>query len=125
MVEELAGSDVAVAPWYLSLTFWASALTLNAVLGLAIFEMTWAKLNRYKVPHEELNERFPMYRRNDAVNWDKSFLRIGAATLLIPRLLVCIWVFVTLLICLNVLMFGHKEGTPLTGARKTILKYVY
>ena len=58
-------------PWYLSARFWTITLTINAIVGLIIFEITWASTKRYRNPIKELDERFPMYRRIDAANWNK------------------------------------------------------
>jgi len=66
-----------------------------------------------------------MYCRNDAKNWNRVRLWLGAATVLLPRMLTAIVSFINLLFWLNVLMIGHKEGTPLTGLRKLLLRFIY
>ena len=97
----------------------------NAVLGVALFEWAWAKVKYHRQPNKDLFERFPMYRRNDALKWQKSRLYIGAITVLVPRMIIGIVCFVSLLFWLNILMLGHKEGRPLTGVRKFALSVTY
>ena len=100
-------------------------LIVNALLGIAIFEWAWSKTYRYRNPNKEINDRFPMYRRNDAPEWSRLKFYPGAMTVLIPRMVIGILWFISLTIWLNVLMIGHKYDTPITGLRKVFLRLAY
>ena len=41
-------------------------LIINAVLGLIIFEWSWAKCYRFRNPIKELDDLIPEWRRDDA-----------------------------------------------------------
>ena len=105
--------------------YWKIALVANAVIGLCVFEWAWAKFARFRRPNKDLNELFPAMSRSDSPKWQKWKFYPGAVTLMLPKILFCILVFVILLLCLNIVMIGHAVDQPVTGVRKTLLKIIY
>ena len=46
-------------------------------------------------------------------------------TVLVPRFVIGVVAFISLLFWVNILMVGHPMGEPLTGVRKKILAWTY
>lgn len=105
--------------------FWVNfIITLNAILGLALFEWAWSKTVRYRNPIKELDAQFPELARLDAKKWVKWKHYPGAVTLMIPRILFVILMLLLVLIGINILMIGHDRSLPMTGSRKWMCRAV-
>jgi hypothetical protein len=81
---------------------WKSILIFtNAVFGLCLFEMIWFKLRRVRKMESEfshINKNFPAYKRNDVKEWARWKYWPGALTVLIPRLLSVLFLFIVVMI---------------------------
>ena len=67
----------------------------------------------------------PAWRRNDACKWKKWKFYPGAMTFLITRILLSAVILLCLILFLKVLLMGHKADQPLTGCRKTLIRWAY
>ena len=98
---------------------------INALLGILVFELSWAKTRPIREIDEARDSLYPSFRRYDAKNWRRWKFYPGAVTLLIPRFLLVIlnlflcWVFTL------IMTIGHNMDMPLTGCRNKVVKCVY
>ena len=81
-------------------------ILINAILGLIAFEYAWSKTKTYRNPIEELDNKFPAYRRTDAKKWVKCHFYCGAVTLLAPRLISIIVNALLLVLVVKILLIG-------------------
>ena len=81
-------------------------IALNAILGLIAFECAWSKTKFYRNPIQELDEKFPAFRRTDAKKWVKCHFYCGALTLLVPRLLSIVFNVMFLTLAVKILLIG-------------------
>jgi hypothetical protein len=97
---------------------------INAVLGLALFELTWHRLRRVRKMDTEfgyINKQFPVYRRIDVNLWARWKFWPGAMTLLIPRFLATFAFFIIAWISVVIILIGVPREEPLKGCRlKTV-----
>ena len=112
--------------WLFCWTFWKWAVIINALLGPLLLHMTLNKLRKHRKVDEERDAKFPQWRRYDNKDWSWT-LYLGAATIMIPRILFFVWITLTgslisasLLWSLNV-----KSGDIIQGPRKTMSDYNY
>ena len=96
---------------------WTIALSINAVLGVALLEYAWYKTRRFRHPIHELNAQLPELSRFDAPEWKKWKLYPGALTLLIPRLVIGLGLCVFMMLACNVFLIGHDRSKPLNKFR--------
>jgi hypothetical protein len=109
-----------------SMPWWGYVLIANALLGLITFEWAWMKAHRFRNPNEELNEHFPMFKKDDAKLWAKWKFLPGALTLLLPRLLFGILLVILIIIIAAILSIGRKPSDPLApGCRKFLIRWSY
>jgi hypothetical protein len=107
-------------------SWWFILLVLNAFIGIYLLEFVWKRTARFrKPPSQELEDLFPAFRRKDALRWQKWRLIPGAMFLLVPRLLGVPLFFAINVFSVKILMCGHKEGTPLKGCRKALIRFIY
>ena len=59
------------------------------------------------------------------MRWSKLRLYPGAMLLLVPRMLTVPIFFAVNVFAVKILMCGHREGTPLGGCRKALIRFVY
>ena len=88
---------------------WIILPVLNAIAGLIAFEWGWKRTWRYRHPIKELDEKFPAYRRTDAVKWVKGSFYFGAMTIMIPRILFIFLATLLLTIMVKVLLLGQPR----------------
>ena len=100
-------------------------LSLNALIGLIMFEYAWAKSYRARNPIKELDDMFPAYKRHDALKWKKWYFYPGALTLLVPRAIAAILVLASLVIWINITMIGQERNVPIGSCRRSILLFWY
>ena len=86
-------------------------ILLNALIGLIAFEYAWANTKTYRHPIEELDEKFPAFRRTDAKKWVKCHFYCGAVTLLVPRLLTIVVNLLLLTLAVKILLIGQKRDS--------------
>ena len=91
---------------YIHGTWVGTVLLVHAILGLIAFEWAWKSTYRYRNPILELDERFPAYRRTDAMKWNKCHFYFGAMTLLVPRLIAIVWNVLFLTLAVKILLCG-------------------
>ncbi len=102
-------------------------LSINALLGLLMFEFAWKKMKPFYNVNEERDSKYPAYRRNDAKNWKKWKFYPGALTILPIRLISCVLAMLLTFVALKVLTIGYKyqRGSPITGWRAKVFKYPF
>jgi len=76
------------------LTFWRVLIILNAVLGPLLLRKTLKKLEKHANLDEETAKKFPQWRRYDNKNWSSWTLYLGAATIMLPRMLLYTFIIV-------------------------------
>ena len=79
---------------------------LNAILGIIAFEIAWSQTKTYRNPIDELDNKFPAYRRTDAKKWVKCHFYCGAVTLLVPRLISIVINALLLVLVVKILLIG-------------------
>lgn len=96
-------------------------VVLNAIAGILVLERTLAKSKRIMELPDEIWAKFPAFRRQDAKFWSRRNMYLGAATLLIPRLVSHF--LITCLIGINCVFIsnGHDFKDPITGVRKVLV----
>ena len=100
-------------------------ILFNALIGLIAFEYAWANTKTYRNPIEELDEKFPAFRRTDAKKWVKCHFYCGAVTLLVPRLLSIVVNLLLLTLAVKILLIGQKRDSQLSGCRYKCLRFWY
>ena len=101
-----------------STRLWLILASINAVLGLILFEWAWYKTKRARNPIQELNAQFPELCRHDAPNWQKWKFYPGAVTVMIPRAIFICGSFLALAIIISLLMVCYERRRPLSNPRK-------
>ena len=100
-------------------------LTVNALIGLALFEWAWAKSYRFRNPIKELDDMFPATKRIDATKWKKWYFYPGAVTLLLPRFVLGTLCFASMVMWINITMIGQERNAPIGEQRKRCLLFLY
>lgn len=101
-------------------------LTLNAVLGIYLFERTWKNVERFRnPPSAELDNLFPAFRRRDAVRWRKMMFYPGAMFLLVPKAILCVLLMLLTVLLVKIFMMCHDPRKPLKGCRKYLINGLY
>ena len=67
--------------------FISTVLVLNALLGLILFEWSWANAKPIREIDEKRDSKYPAFRRYDALHWKKRNFYLGAVTLMPFRLI--------------------------------------
>ena len=108
-----------------SIRMWLIILTVNAILGLLLFEWAWFKTRRSRAPIHELNAQFPELSRPEAPRWKKWKHYPGAVTFLIPRLFIGVGIFIWSGILIRTCMIGFIDnGKPVSRVRHFIVRWV-
>ena len=104
----------------------ATFLLVNAVLGIIAFEWAWHKTRRFRNPIKELDEKFFMQARYDAVTWRKWKFYPGAMFLLIPRMVVAATIFIIAGLVINLFLIGVPHDQPFKrGCRRTLVRWLF
>lgn len=95
-------------------------LIVNALIGLFLFEVAWAKTKLHRKKDEERDSMFPAFRRHDAPNWCKWHFYPIAVTLLPVRLLIIFLSIVVLWALNRILMIGVDVRKFIPNERRKI-----
>merc|ERR1711957_903296 len=84
---EITNSEIIFEP-----NFWKSGtayfLYINAILGLIMFELAYARFKRFpemNTRYAHINDKFPAFKRTDTREWARWKFWPGAMTLFLPR----------------------------------------
>lgn len=61
-------------------------LVVQAIIGFIGIEYTWYRTKRFRENNEERDERFPAFRRYDAVKWSRWKFYPGALLMMPTRI---------------------------------------
>ncbi len=95
---------------------WVHAIiwpVLNALIGLLIFEWSWAQCKPIININETRDSRYPAFRRYDASKWRRWKFYPGALTLLLPRLMMAFSNLVVCWIFTHIVTIGADLEKPL------------
>jgi len=111
---------VFLGSWYMIVIY------VNAVLGIIIFEKAYYGTRVHRDENlKKLHANFPHLRRLDVDRWARWKFWPGAATILIPRVLLTLVIFLWFYLGLIVLLCGHASDKPMTGCRRWLIKMHY
>ena len=93
-----------------------NVLIFNAVVGLTIHEIIWYRTRRYRLNMPKIDEYFPIHVRTDAKQWNKLEFMIGSALFLVPKIVLLIIAFVSIIFWSKVLLIGRdfSENRPMS-----------
>ena len=101
------------------ITAFLCILLLNSIGGLLLFEWAWATTKKLRERNEEIEKKYPAFRRND--KWNKRKYYLGALTLVIIRLTISISSFFSAYFVTLLLQIGNDGFKPLLSWRKKFL----
>ena len=111
----------------LSLSTWIIfGLAVNSIIGLVCFEWAWHQLQPVRHGKEEIHEKYFAFRRLDVSKWRKWRFQIGAATVMVPRLIGVLLIVLITAVITKVVTIGVTitEEMALTGWRCKVMSKV-
>jgi len=113
--------------WLFSWTLWKCLIILNALLGTYLLRKTLKKLEKHRTIDEPRDAKFPQWRRHDSQNMNHWSMYIGAATMMIPRILMFLSVLAIGVPSSYLCFFGMniKSGDIIQGPRKNMSDHFY
>ena len=100
-------------------------LILNALVGLAIFEYSWASTKKMRREDSERDKDFPWYKRLDAPKWNKLAMYPFALTIMPLRLFVFTGLMLFVCIFNATLLIGVKKDEPIPMIRKKFMHFFF
>lgn len=101
---------------------WMVFLVLNAVLGVAMFEMAWKYTAKHRLVDEARDSQFPAWRRNDAPKWTKYYFYPLAATVLPLRFLGFVAGFIFAVFFNKIALINHDLNQPIPAWKRMITR---
>ena len=97
---------------YFWLNYFWIYLATQAVIGIILFEYSWAKTSRYREGNEEMDASYPTANRKDAKNWKRWHFYPRAMLIMPTRFLILIVDLTILALLLRIFCIGHnfKKG---------------
>ena len=100
-------------------------MLLNGLLGLFLFESTWARTKRHRQVDETRDSHFPAWRRNDAAGWRKWQFYPLAVTVMPLRILVFCMCVVLLALINYIVCLGVDMEKDLPIWRRRISRFAF
>jgi hypothetical protein len=108
---------------YIHAIFWCC---LYSLIGLLLFEYSWAQIHSVRNVREERDSKYPAFRRYDAPQWKKWKFYPGAIILMPLRVVLAIVCFLMCYMFTRLFTMCHNlRRSPLTGWRHKGLMYSY
>ena len=109
--------------------FWHTYLWMyfasQAVIGIIIFEYSWACTSRHRESNEEIDASYPTANRKDAKKWKRWHFYPRAMLIMPTRCLLLLVDLLILTLLVRIFCIGHnfKKG-PIGGCRKKVIYFV-
>ena len=107
---------------------WAYVMLVNAILGLALFELAYARFKRFpdmNTKYAHVTERFPAMKRLDSHGWARWKFWPGAMTIFIPRAIIIISLNFLLWPISSIILIKQPVDAPILGCRRSCLRFWY
>jgi hypothetical protein len=106
-------------------SWWFYLLIANAIIGVAMLEYSWKRIERFRKPIKEVEQLFPAFRRDDAKQWRKWMHYPGAMTMLVPRALVLVVVCLSMGMIMTLLVCCYDQSKPKSWLRRNLIRCVH